>query len=105
MIPSRRQYPGTLLSVPVHLNALTNSTIKQTKRRVRFNPSVTVQPINCKMSSDSSMYYSMAELDAMSLEAKTDCASELTKSPATTAPPSTPEKTHRRRRRTPAQTR
>lgn len=89
MIPSRRQYPSTLLSVPVHLNALTNSTIKQTKRRVRFNPSVTVQPINCKMSSDSSMYYSMAELDAMSLEAKTDYAKSQEQTTESDTPSST----------------
>lgn len=91
IVPSRRQYPGTLLSVPVHLNALTNSTIKQTKRRVRFNPSVTVQPINCKMSSDQRriMYYNMAELDAMSLEAKTDYA----KPKEQTTEPDTPSST------------
>lgn len=71
-IPSQRQHPVTMLSIPVHLNALTSNSAKPTKRRVRFSPSVTVQPIDCKMTQfeSSNSFYSMAELDAMKLEAK-----------------------------------
>ena len=64
------QYPPPMGSIPVHLNAFT--TAKQSKRRVSFKPTVTVQPIDCRMAQEekSRLYYSKEELNTFLLEVK-----------------------------------
>jgi len=67
-----RQYecPATMKSIPVHLTAFT--TVKQSRKRLRFQPTVKVQPIDCRMTKEekSRSYYSKNELEAFSLEVK-----------------------------------
>jgi len=70
MMAHRYQGPATMRSIPVHIAAF--ATVKQSRKRLRFQPTVTVQPIDCRMTEEekSRSYYSKNELKAFSLEVK-----------------------------------
>eukprot|EP00579_Thalassiosira_antarctica_P009072 CAMPEP_0201902436 /NCGR_PEP_ID=MMETSP0902-20130614/54954_1 /ASSEMBLY_ACC=CAM_ASM_000551 /TAXON_ID=420261 /ORGANISM="Thalassiosira antarctica, Strain CCMP982" /LENGTH=342 /DNA_ID=CAMNT_0048436437 /DNA_START=187 /DNA_END=1216 /DNA_ORIENTATION=- len=70
MMAHQYQGPATMKYIPVHLTAFT--TVKQSRKRLRFQPTVKVQPIDCRMTKEekSRSYYSKNELEAFSLEVK-----------------------------------
>mmetsp|Transcript_27829 Transcript_27829/g.48113 ORF Transcript_27829/g.48113 Transcript_27829/m.48113 type:complete len:225 (+) Transcript_27829:181-855(+) len=69
---SRGPATATMRSIPVHPTTLPTVKHSQSRKRLRFQPTVTVQPIDCRMTKEekSRSYYSKNELEAFSLEVK-----------------------------------
>jgi len=69
---SRGPATATMRSIPVHPTTLPTVKHSQSRKRLRFQPTVTVRPINCRMTKEekSRSYYSKNELEAFSLEVK-----------------------------------
>ena len=70
MMTHQYQGPATMGSIPVHPTAFT--TVKQSRKMLRFQPTVTVQTIDCRKTEEekSRSHYSKNELKAFSLEVK-----------------------------------
>ena len=70
MMAHQYQDPVTMRSIVVQLATFT--TAKQSREKLRFQPTVRVKPIDCRMTKDekSRSFYSKNELKAFSLEVK-----------------------------------
>ncbi len=78
MMPCQYSGPAAKGPIPAHLAPF--ATAKKYNRRVTFKPTVTVQPIDCRMSEveKSRSYYSKEELNSFPLKVKAAQTRELT---------------------------